>query len=157
MAELHIFLPTHTQMHFNKPQVGLAMICWRAVMKSNEFLPDWTSIVFALNLDSRDEEIAVIREFYPEGSIVELEGTYIGKEERSYQISTFVMNYREVANILAKYKQTTFMYIGEQRRAKLVSTWSLNTTDIGRITKVLNKRYSCTYCPATKTYWKALL
>lgn len=127
-----------------------------------KFEPKQNSFIIALNRETKEEDLEIISSFY-EGYPAELEGYWNGQNERSYQLDEHKVNMHIMVRILGVMSQESFIRLRNgnvaliQTPSPLGNPNDLRWAIIGRITQVKNRRDSCTYCPTTQTYWKALL
>ncbi len=127
-----------------------------------KFEPELPSYILALNQDTREEDLAMIADFY-EGEIIELKGCWQNKEERSYQIfQDAILDYSHMLSVLKFCDQGAFIMNNAQ---SLKGTWLYSFLHmprdqhpiyLGVMTQVPTKEESCTHCPSTNTYWKTL-
>ena len=121
-----------------------------------QFNPNLHSVIFALNLDTPEEERAIIREFY-DGPIVELIGVWEGEEERSYQLDlNSKLNVWALDNALYACDQDAYIILKPSGYTLLAKPHSRIHQGIGYMDQIEAKQDACTYCPSTHTYWKAL-
>tara|TARA_R110000850_G_scaffold29114_2_gene80569 strand:- start:11559 stop:12017 length:459 start_codon:yes stop_codon:yes gene_type:complete len=152
MAELHIFLPTHTQMHFSKLTIGLVTLCWRAVMKFN---PKMHSVLIAFNHATPDLDLLMISKFYT-GFPMELVGYWKGVAERSYQLDIKHIDLMAMEHLLVEANQDAFIYISAIGKVYEKDVYNFSS-NIGTMQEIPSKVDNCTYCPSTQTYWTAIL
>ena len=152
MVELHIFLPTHTQMHFSKLAIGLVTLCWRAVMKFN---PKMHSVLVAFNQATPALDLLFISKFYT-GFPMELVGYWKGIAERSYQLDIKYIDLMAMEQLLVEANQDAFIYISATGRVYEKDVYNFSS-NIGTMQKIPSKVDNCTYCPSTQTYWAAIL
>ena len=131
-------------------------------MTSPKFEPELPSYLFALNQNSREEDLALIANFY-NGVIVELEGNWGGKSERSYQIfADGSVDFTHMKSTLKFCGQYAFIINNDQQ---LKGAWlydfrymprDQHPIFIGHMKQVRRSGQDRTYCPSTQTYWKVL-
>ena len=120
-----------------------------------KFNPHLHSVLFALNLDSQEEERKLIRSFY-DGPIVELVGYWEGKEERSYQLDlNSKFNVWALDNALYECDQDAYVILKPSGYTMLAKPYSQISQGIGMMQRIPYRESCCTYCPSTHTYWKA--
>lgn len=82
-----------------------------------KFEPELPSYIIALNQATREEDLALIADFY-EGEIVELVGYWEGEEERSYQIfADAFLDFNNMLDVLKFTNQDAFI-INNARQLK---------------------------------------
>ena len=122
-----------------------------------KFNPQQNSVVFALNMPTREGDLEIISMF-SKANPTELVGHWKGNIERSYQIDYNKLSVNFLIHALKVTKQEAFIYISKSGKAYLADLNDANnSTWVGRFVKLKDKRDGWTYCPATQTYWKTLL
>ncbi len=121
------------------------------------FNPDLISAVIALNLETPFADIELIKTFYT-GEIIPLVGFWGNEQELSYQLNMEHINHSKMPQALLDHKQESLLFINEGRKAFLVSLEIGSKLEyVGLMTEVAEEAPHCTYCPESKTYWKAIL
>lgn len=121
-----------------------------------KFNPNLHSVIVAFNRPTMKEDKEIIRTFY-DGPIVELEGCWMDDKEHSYQLDcNSKFNFWKLDQELYRCNQQAYIILKPCGYTMLAKPMYRIHQGIGRMTQVPNKEESCTYCPSTKTYWKAL-
>ncbi len=121
-----------------------------------KFEPLQDSVILAINCDTKEEDLEIIGHFY-NGDPIELIGFWEHKEERSYQLlSGHSLNIADMVTTLREHNQDALLSISPNGKVYLHDLSKVELNEIGVMTQVPTKEESCTYCPSTQTYWKAL-
>tara|TARA_R110000765_G_scaffold410229_1_gene508825 strand:+ start:293 stop:679 length:387 start_codon:yes stop_codon:yes gene_type:complete len=122
-----------------------------------KFNPTSPSVILALNMETEEEELRVLRWFYSKEP-TKLVGYWEGKEERSYQLdSKYITDERGLRIALLNNKQKAFISISHGGGAVLQSPAGLfEKVFLGYMLEYFSNSGNCTYCPTSKTYWKAV-
>lgn len=127
--------------------------------KFNPMLP---SYIIAINEPTREGDIEVIRDFCEEGVIIELEGNWKSQKERSYQIAIADTDFADMEATLKFLDQEAFLILNDPMLGAGVYIYNYKymtrdcyPTYLGKMVECDGESDDCTYCPTTKTYWKA--
>ena len=120
-----------------------------------KFNPTQYSAVLAFNQDTLALDLLTISKFYT-GFPTELVGYWKGVAERSYQLDMSKVDLVEMENLLIEANQNTFLIISSSGKVYEKDVYN-SANNLGTMQKIPHKEDNCTYCPSTKTYWKAIL
>lgn len=128
--------------------------------KVEGFDPDMLSVIFAINSESLESDLEVIKTFSNEPVTI-LQGRWEGEIEWSYQVSTENLSYPNFLKTMNDTKQDSFIYLGLSREAWLCDTKYENADKslkyLGTMQEIdiTASDGNVTYCPTTNKYWRA--
>lgn len=123
-----------------------------------KFNPKLHSYLFALNLETEEEELEIIKRFSPVEP-TKLLGQWRGVGERSYQINAWDIDKCTFILEMVRHNQEAYIEVYEDSEAflhKLDSNSTGYSGELGKFVIVSGQDGFSTYCPETKTHWQAM-